>query len=194
MEWTLLLTLGGAWLISPVILLIALLGARSQLAQARQRLAAWRPGQSNPAGPGPFVSSGGSGERFAPVDLDGLLLLRQEFERLRAAGELSEARAQTLTAALDQRLLRHLSASGVAPETDEWRRRRAEAWQLLTRSMDSPPGPPPWIQPAAATAPTPIDLSRADLESANPPEIDDDADLILDPLAFEPAYSTPMAP
>ncbi|MCP5158362.1 MAG: hypothetical protein H6974_13380 [Gammaproteobacteria bacterium] len=41
MDWTILILLVGLWLISPIILLIALVVSRYQLAEARRRLAAW---------------------------------------------------------------------------------------------------------------------------------------------------------
>ncbi len=41
MDWTILIVLVGLWLVSPIILLIALIVSRQQLAEARRQLAAW---------------------------------------------------------------------------------------------------------------------------------------------------------
>ncbi|MCB1777907.1 MAG: hypothetical protein KDI50_10765, partial [Candidatus Competibacteraceae bacterium] len=41
MDWTILIVLAGLWLISPIVLLIALIVSRHQLAEARRQLAAW---------------------------------------------------------------------------------------------------------------------------------------------------------
>ncbi|MCB1771857.1 MAG: hypothetical protein KDJ31_19485, partial [Candidatus Competibacteraceae bacterium] len=41
MDWTILIVLIGLWLISPIVLLIALIVSRHQLTEARRQLAAW---------------------------------------------------------------------------------------------------------------------------------------------------------
>lgn len=41
MDWTILIVLAGLWLVSPVVLLIALVVSRHQLAEARQQAAQW---------------------------------------------------------------------------------------------------------------------------------------------------------
>jgi len=42
MDWTILIVLVGLWLVSPIVLLIALIISRHQLAEARRQLAAWK--------------------------------------------------------------------------------------------------------------------------------------------------------
>ncbi|MCB1919138.1 MAG: hypothetical protein KDJ28_04045, partial [Candidatus Competibacteraceae bacterium] len=42
MDWTILIILVGLWLVSPIVLLIALIVSRHQLAEARRQLAAWK--------------------------------------------------------------------------------------------------------------------------------------------------------
>ncbi len=206
MEWTLLIAVGGAWLISPVILLIALLVTKNRLDRARERLASSRPVMPASGGGFSFPSTGSAGNRFAPVDLDNLLLLRQELRRLSVTGALSRERYRALTAELDRLLARHLSTGGAEPETEEWRRRRAEAWGLLTQSMESPPGPPPWIRPDAEPSPKQVPVPEPFQEFIRPSESQDqpviqsreEADLTLepltlDPLAFGAEPSAPMA-
>ena len=39
MDWTILIVLAGLWLVSPIVLLIALVVSRHQLAEARRRAA-----------------------------------------------------------------------------------------------------------------------------------------------------------
>jgi len=41
MDWTILIVLAGLWLVSPIVLLIALVVSRHQLAEARRQAAAW---------------------------------------------------------------------------------------------------------------------------------------------------------
>ncbi|MFZ1830442.1 MAG: hypothetical protein WAW42_17125, partial [Candidatus Competibacteraceae bacterium] len=41
MDWTILIVLAGLWLVSPIVLLIALVVSRHQLAEARRQAAEW---------------------------------------------------------------------------------------------------------------------------------------------------------
>ncbi len=157
MDWTLLIALAVLWLVSPIILSIALVIARHRLKEARQRLAGRPPGE-----PAASVSAGGSGVppprvgggHIAPVDLENLLLLRLELQRLVETGALAEERFRLLIDALDEVWARRLRESGVQPDSVIWQRRRAEAWSLLAHALDTPLGPPPW--PPVAPEPTPV--------------------------------------
>ncbi len=140
-----------AWLISPIILLIALVVARRQLRELRQRPVARSapepPDDSPPLPTTPPLSGGG---RYAPADLENLLLLRLELHRLADVGALPEPRHRQLSDDLDRLWERHLRKGGVSPDSEVWRFRRALAWNLLAQGVDTPPGPPPW-QPVALT-------------------------------------------
>ncbi|QQS54896.1 MAG: hypothetical protein IPM89_03390 [Candidatus Competibacteraceae bacterium] len=153
-----LITLAVLWLVSPIILLIALVVTRHRLKEARQRLAGRAPGE-----PAASVSAGrsgvpppmvGGGRHIAPADLENLLLLRLELQRLPEAGTLTEERREQLTDALDGVWARHLREGGVQADGPVWRGRRAEAWSLLAQALDTPLGPPPW-QPAISE-PVPV--------------------------------------
>ena len=157
MDWMFLITLAVLWLVSPIILLIALVVTRHRLKEARQRLAGRPPGE--PAAP---VSAGwsaapppvfGGGRHIAPADLENLLLLRLELQRLFQAGVLTEDRRQQLTDALDDLWARHLREGGVQANNPVWQRRRAVAWSLLAQAADRPLGPPPWQPAIAESAP-----------------------------------------
>lgn len=140
--------LAVAWLISPIILLVALVVARRQVRELRERPVARRVPES-PVEPPPVRSASMlGGGRYAPADLENLLLLRLELQRLAGTGALPEERHRQLSDELDRLWERHLRRGGVAPESEVWRLRRALAWNLLARESDTPPGPPPW-QPAA---------------------------------------------
>lgn len=165
MEWVILGFLALAWLISPIILLIALIVARRQARNLRQRLAT----QSVPEPPDAFspVSTAsllGSGGRYALADLENLLLLRLELQRLVKTDDLPKDRYQDLDCALDQLWEQHLRRGGMAPDSEAWRLRRALAWNLLAQGMDTPPGLPPWqraaITPAPAPAPAPTEQGK----------------------------------
>ncbi|AFL74397.1 hypothetical protein [Thiocystis violascens] len=150
MVWAFLIPMAGLWLVAPVVLLISLIVTHRRLKEVRQRLAAAQ--RLTPTG---AAGRGASGDhhRYAPDDLDNLLLLRQELDRLADAGELTRERHRHLMGELDRVLVRHLRAGGATPDSRDWHHRRALAWSLLTQSMETPPGPPPW-QPAEP-APTP---------------------------------------
>jgi hypothetical protein len=148
MNWTLLIALAVLWLVSPIILLIALIVTRHRLKEARQRLAGHSPGE--PAAlmstdrikvPPPMI---GGDRSLAPVDLENLLLLRLELQRLLETGVLTEERHRQLTDALDGSWARHLREGRLQPDDPVWQRRRAVAWSLLVQSLDVPLGPPPW--------------------------------------------------
>ncbi|WP_169250280.1 hypothetical protein [Candidatus Competibacter phosphatis] len=148
MNWTLLIALAVLWLVSPIILLIALIVTRHRLKEARQRLADRSPGEATV-----LVSAGqinasppmiGGDRSLAPVDLENLLLLRLELQRLLETGVLTEERHRQLTDALDRSWARHLREGGLQPDDLVWQRRRAVAWSLLVQSLDVPLGPPPW--------------------------------------------------
>ena len=149
MEWIFWISVAAVWLISPIILLIALIVSRHRLQELRQRLAA-APLSSPPVSslPPPQL---GSGRQQAPVDLENLLLLRLELQRQLEAGVLTAERHRQLIDELDEAWSQHLRETGAWPENAAWQRRRAAAWNLLTQRAVTPLGAPPW--PAAALAP-----------------------------------------
>ncbi len=159
MEWALLGMLALAWLISPIILLIALIIARRQVREPRQRPVARNvpesPMESRSVHSTPVLGGG----RYVPADLENLLLLRLELQRLADAGALEQERHRQLSDDLDRLWEQHLRKGGVAPDSEVWRLRRALAWNLLAQGVETPPGAPPW-QPAASAlsvkAPSPL--------------------------------------
>ena len=174
MEWVILGFLALAWLISPIILLIALIVARRQVRELRQQPAVrditTSPVESPPIRPVPVGERG----RFPPADLENLLLLRLELQRLADAGALPEQRHRQLSENLDRLWEQHLRKGGVAPESETWRIRRTLAWNRLAQELDAPLGSPPW-QPAAPTpsvkAPSPLAEEGGDgaVELPEPP-------------------------
>ncbi|MCC9000132.1 MAG: hypothetical protein LM522_11680, partial [Candidatus Contendobacter sp.] len=146
MEWVMLGVLALAWLISPILLLIALIIARRQLRDLRQqspgRGTDQRLDQAAPTPPAPIL---GGNRRYAPADLENLLLLQLELQRLRESGAVTQDRFQQLTDALDQLWLHHLREGGAPPESSVWEYRRAVAWNLLAQGSDAPLGSPPWL-------------------------------------------------
>ena len=166
MDWTFLILVAVLWLVSPVILLIALIVARRQVRVVRDQLASQRGGEpaptvvhSTPLGTGMV----GGNSRYAPVDLENLLLLRLELQRLLDSGELTEDRHRQLTGELNRLLERHLHEGGARPGSEVWLRRRALAWSLLAQSLENPPGPPPWSPavPEPSALPVPAKESPA---------------------------------
>ncbi|MCK7461508.1 MAG: hypothetical protein MZU84_05330 [Sphingobacterium sp.] len=118
MDWTFLILLAVLWLVSPLILLIALIVARRQVRELREQLANRRAAEPPPTAPGPALSGavmGGGAGRYAPVDLENLLLLRLELQRLVGAGTLSEERRRQLAGELDRLWERHLREGGAQP-------------------------------------------------------------------------------
>ena len=164
MEWTLLVLVAALWLLSPFVLLIVLIVTRQQLRQARLRLAANPPTEAQ-GGSGvrtaPALSVSGGNARCAPADLENLLLLRLELQRLLESGALSPERGQRLNAELDRAGLQHLDAGGIGLDSALWQQRRALAWSLLGQMAEHPLGPAPWLPvvpvpvPVPAPAPTP---------------------------------------
>lgn len=200
MDWTFLILVAVLWLVSPVILLIALIVARRQVRVLRERLAN-RP-ESEPL---PSVSSPESGpvgagtvggtSRFALVDLENLLLLRLELCRLLDAGVLTEDRYRQLLGELDRLLEQHLGEGGARPDSDAWRRRRALGWSLFAQSLENPPGPPPWSPAAPKPAAPPVSSAapEAIVPDDTPPAIPPLPSLVSWSLApVEPA--PPIAP
>ncbi len=151
MEWVILGFLALAWLISPIILLIALIVARRQARELRRQLVARSvPEPSHEPPPVHSTPSLSGGGRYGPADLENLLLLRLELRRLAEAGALERERHRQLGDDLDRLWERHLRKSGVSPDGEAWRLRRTMAWNLLAQGVETPPGPPPW-QPATLT-------------------------------------------
>ncbi|MDS4042235.1 MAG: hypothetical protein RKP20_13765, partial [Candidatus Competibacter sp.] len=168
MDWTFLIAVAVLWLVSPIVLLIALVVSRHRLKELRQQLAVARPvdqplPQTPPVTAPPLVSGD---RRCAPVDLENLLLLRLELQRLVGAGALTEERSQLLMGELDRLWTRHLATGGARPDDGVWQRRRVLAWDLLARWADAPLGPPPW-QPAALT-PGPSPTGRGEESALTP--------------------------
>ncbi len=159
MEWVVILGfLVLAWLISPIILLIALIVARRRLRDLR--LSPPNPpcpplaNRGGEAAPTPSVPVMGSNRRYAPADLENLLLLRLELQRLRDSDAVTGERFQQLTDHLDRLWARHLRESGAQPDQQVWQERRAAAWNLLAQGSNAPLGSPPW-QPAVLNPPYP---------------------------------------
>lgn len=168
MDWTFLIAVAVLWLASPIILLIALVVSRYRLKDLRQQLAVARPvdqplPQTPPVTASPLV---GGDRRLAPVDLENLLLLRLELQRLVGTGALTEERFQLLMGELDRLWTRHLATGGARPDDGVWQRRRALAWNLLARWAEEPLGPPPW-QPAALS-PGPSPTGRGEESALSP--------------------------
>lgn len=153
MEWAFWITVAALWLLSPIILLIALIVSRHRLQELRQRLASVPPAGSQPASP-PLQL--GSDRHHAPVDLENLLLLRLELQRQLEAGALSAERCQQLAAAVEETWRQHLRETGAWPENAAWQRRRAAAWNLLVQRAAIPLGLPPWQSVDLPRAPTPM--------------------------------------
>lgn len=116
MELVFLIVLLGAWLISPIILLIALVIARRQVRLLRDGLAEpSRPIEASPPlerSP-PILDLAGGDSRYGPVDMENLVLLRLELNRLLDSGALASAQHQQLASGLDRLWQRHLGESGV---------------------------------------------------------------------------------
>ncbi|CDH44654.1 hypothetical protein [Candidatus Contendibacter odensensis] len=164
MEWVILGVLVLAWLISPIILLIALIIARRQLHDLRQQPVGRRPDrrleQIAPIPPAPMLSGN---HRYAPADLENLLLLQLELQRLRESDAVTGKRFQQLADHLNRLWIQHLREGGAQPENSIWQQRRTVAWNLLAQGSDTPLGLPPW-QPAAPESP-PIPMIAAALQS-----------------------------
>ncbi|MGB2971122.1 MAG: hypothetical protein WBD29_01980, partial [Candidatus Competibacter sp.] len=154
MDWTFLLLLAGLWLLSPIILLIALIVARHQVRMLRGRLAVTQGASASVLAPSepapPIVAMAGDQSRYASIDLENLTLLRLELQRLLDSGELSEGRHRQLADELDRLWENHLGAGGAQPGNELWQRRRALGWLLLAQAAADPPGPPPWSTAAPA--------------------------------------------
>ncbi len=160
MEWVVLGILVLAWLISPIILLIALIVARRRLRDLQQqpgRSPDQRWDQATPMAPAPMLSGN---HRYALVDLENLALLRLELQRLHESGAMTSQRFQQLTDHLDQLWIQHLGKGGAQPEHRVWQQRRAIAWNLFVQGSDTPLGPPPW-QPVASEETPSISLTTA---------------------------------
>ncbi|MDG4594945.1 MAG: hypothetical protein P9F75_04505 [Candidatus Contendobacter sp.] len=182
MEWVMLGFLALAWLISPIILLIALVVARRQARELRRQLVTRSvPEPSHKPPPVHSTPSLSGGGRYGPADLENLLLLRLELRRLAEAGTLEGERHRQLSNDLDRLWERHLRKGGVSPDGEAWRLRRTMAWNLLAQGVETPPGPPPW-QPATLT-PGPAPASGR-------------GEVALEPLALPaaPAESQPPLP
>ncbi len=168
MEWMILGFLALAWLISPIILLVALIVARSRLNELRQRSVARStpepPTETAPVAAMPVLDGG---HRYALADLENLLLLRLELQRLVDTDVLPEQQCRQLSDDLDRLWERHLRKGGVSPDSGVWRLRRTMAWNLLVQGVDTPLGAPPW-QPSALT-PGPSLASGRGEESALTP-------------------------
>jgi len=188
MEWVILGFLALVWLMSPIILLAALVVARRRVRELQQRPVARSVAEpsSLPGVAAPIMSSG---PRYALADLENLLLLRLELQRLADSGDLPEARWRRLSDELDRRWQQHLRAGGASPDDAAWRARRALAWNLLARESAAPPGPPPWATVEVA-APTPHPASAGREEPALPL-----APLEMPPVApVEPQPPLPPSP
>ena len=161
MDWTFFITIAVLWLLSPLILLVALIVARRQVRMLRERLASRLESEPPLTVSSPVSHVGGMGAnnaRYAPADLENLLLLRMELEKLLEAGELPKNRHQQLVSQLDLLWERHLREGGAWPGNEVWEQRRALAWRLLGQALENPPGSPPWlaaIPPISPALPAP---------------------------------------
>ncbi|MFZ1640128.1 MAG: hypothetical protein WAV07_01580, partial [Candidatus Contendobacter sp.] len=156
MEWVILGFLALAWLISPIILLVALIVARSRLNELRQRSVARStpepPTETAPVAAMPVLDGG---HRYALADLENLLLLRLELQRLVDTDVLPAQQCRQLSDDLDRLWERHLRKGGVSPDSGVWRLRRTMAWNLLVQGVDTPLGAPPWQPNALTPGPSP---------------------------------------
>ena len=187
MELVFLIVLLGAWLISPIILLIALVIARRQVRLLRDGLAEpSRPIEASPPlerSP-PILDLAGGDSRYGPVDMENLVLLRLELNRLLDSGALASAQHQQLASGLDRLWQRHLGESGVQAEDANWQRRRLAAWRLLAQGAETPPGLPPWSPATVAAVP---DLQKR----AAPEHVTDEEPL---PVTIPPLPAWTVAP
>ncbi|WP_295393240.1 hypothetical protein [uncultured Thiodictyon sp.] len=185
MDTTFWIVLAVLWLVSPVILFIAVMAYRSQTHRLREQLLLLR-GVNQP--PPTMTSesarpSVGGERRFARVDLENLLLLRLELLRQVELGALAAARCRRLTDALDLLWAWHLRQGGARPDNGVWEHRRAIAWALLAHWAELPIGAPPWQAPIPIGERSPTDSGQA---AVSPPGPSDSAIAVdLPPIEYD---------
>ncbi len=173
--------IGVLWLVSPLVLLIALIVARRQLKQMRQER------YSDINGPSSELVSG-IGSQFALVDLDRLLLLRLELNQQLKKQGLSEAEYVTLSTELDDLWRHHLQQSGLKAEGLAWCSERDQAWALLIQHRGKP-GLPPWRSaPEEPIAVVPVS------EPVLPPPLQIHDPRPLPPQPIVPKFQPSIAP
>ncbi|MCP5419401.1 MAG: hypothetical protein H6970_08630 [Gammaproteobacteria bacterium] len=179
--WMLLLVAAFAWLIAPIILFIALILTRNKLKSLE---AARTPSVPATTPPPPTLALSASGQRQALGDLENLVLLRLELQRHAGSASLDEARHRELIAQIDAVFSRHLTAAQATPDSENWRRRRQIAWNLLTRLAVQAPGTPPWREGAPSPAATPAAEASAPAPTG----------FVSAPVAIPPAPVLPAPP
>ncbi len=192
MEWVFLGALAVLWMISPIILIIALSIARRHIRRLREQLASQTESESPPirSTVTPVAQLQAGSGRYALVDLENLLLLRLELQQLLRLGRLDADHHQHLICELDSLWEQHLDEAGVPPGGDRWQRRRALGWSLLGEGMAKPPGVPPWLKPHPATA----TAVSAETPSASVPSALAPAPVIPPPPAWTASLSDTEAP
>lgn len=137
--------IGIAWLVAPIGLVIALLVSRSRSRRRiddLQRLLESQPASTIPTAPET------PGDKWlgnlSAQDVTNLLVLDVELERHRQNGDLNEAQYTELRAGWNTMWSEQLGLAGIEPESDEWRTRRDQAWQLYVERQPDPPGLAPW--------------------------------------------------
>jgi len=171
------------WLISPIILLIALLVTRNKLKQFRIEEATQPVADQKPT-PIPAMHIA-AGNHYSAVDLENFILLHLELRRQAQAETLTAAQYAALTEQLDTLWSRYLAGIQLSPDSANWRERRRAAWNHFADLTDQPPGPPPW-QPVPKQEPkqepkpetqqpavsiTPIALTKPPVEIPPPPVV-----------------------
>jgi hypothetical protein len=155
----LLIMLLALWMISPIVLGVALLISRRKRRRAEAATAEHETAAAGPARPGDGVGE------LAPRDVTSLLLLQLELRQQVAAGGLDGDEHEGLARSLDAVWARQLERAGFEPDSGKWRSRRDEAWNVFVRQQGEPPGQPPW----RSGAPESDELEWLELELPDAP-------------------------
>ena len=134
--------LGAVWLLSPLVLLIALIVARRKLKRLQRDAAITDDAET-------LI---GDSFQLTPDDLDRLLLLQLELRHQLKEKALTETEYAGLIGYLEILWSRHLTQSGLTPEAPTWQRERDQAWRLLAH-YGGISEPPPWQSPSPIEKP-----------------------------------------
>ncbi|NJN45659.1 MAG: hypothetical protein HC808_03285 [Candidatus Competibacteraceae bacterium] len=181
--WVFLGLVAFVWLISPIILLIALLITRNKLKQFRAEGSPQPIAYQKPT-PVPAMHIA-AGNRYSTVVLENFILLHLELRRQARAETLTAAQYATLTEQLDTLWSRYLAGIQLSPDSDDWRERRRDAWNHFADLAAQPPGPPPW---QTATR------QESEPEAQQPSISIPPAKLTTHPIELPPPPSVPKPP
>jgi hypothetical protein len=115
---------------------------------------------------------------FSISKLGDMLVLRREFERLRASGKIDRKTFSQWNREVDQFEERFLREHGAIPGNDLWRERRDAAWDILNAYADMPLGPAPWkekpVEPVADLEPVKNEVTEPEPSAklSEPLEVD----------------------